>query len=421
MFDHKSLQLASYGHLDYHYFQSFLNHFKNASLVNLNGELLFSRDTELCSTTTSRLVSYQIVKRYLKLNPGDIFITNDPENGGYSFDKVFFISALTENLFLIWCDDLPLIQFKIPLSPLLENHHKNNQLWSAMIDSHPDHQLLADFFNQQINNYGSCFRATPYLDFLSEPDFQDLWFRTCKAEFDRQFDLRSQGQKSLSLKYKDQLIKVALGLEEKQNQRTITIDFSGTQIADKLSAASHIIESAMIQEFVYHYKLHQFLSQPILNQVKLMMPPKSVVSRAQAKGDHNFELQGLIRQILKHLLSQLTSNNNHKKTDSQFNLKSEIHFNLQKSSMVKNGYLMNQSFMLDDLDLLFKTEMMSMKDNDFHAELIVPEKSEINLNTFYLQSDVDQNKRYIKINHKIIKSGHYILKENDCLSIQWKI
>lgn len=417
MFDNKSLQLASYGHLDYHYFQSFLNHFKNASLVNLNGDLLFSRDTELCSTTTSRLVSYQIVKKYLKLNPGDIFITNDPENGGYSYSKVFFISSLTPNLFLIWSDDISQVQFKIPLSPLVEAHKKNAMLWSMMIEPHPQKASLTDFFEEQIEHYTSCFRATPYLDFLSEPDFQQIWFKTCKAEFDRQFDLRAQGHDELSLKYQDKLLKVSLGIEEKQNQRTINIDFSSTQLADKMCAASHVIESAMIQEFVYHYKLHQFLSQPILNQIKLIMPPKSVVSKASPTGEHNFELQGVIRQALKYLLLRL---NTPTKKGEKFTLKSEAQLNFIADSNVRAGFLLDESFALEDLTQFFKPTTMSMKENSFHGEYIVT-ASGLTLDTFYLYSDFDHNKRFIKINNKSIKSGHHQLKENDQLSIHWKI
>ncbi|WP_409479431.1 hypothetical protein [Pseudobdellovibrio sp. HCB154] len=416
MFDNKSLQLASYGHLDYHYFQSFLNHFKNASLVNLNGDLLFSRDTELCSTTTSRLVSYQIVKKYLKLNPGDIFITNDPENGGYSYSKVFFISSLTTNLFLIWSDDISQVQFKIPLSPLVEAHKKNAMLWSMMIEPHPQKQSLTEFFEQQIEHYTSCFRATPYLDFLSEPDFQQIWFKTCKAEFDRQFDLRAQGRDELSLKYHDKLLKVALGIEEKQNSRTINIDFSSTQFADKMCAASHVIESAMIQEFVYHYKLHQFLSQPILNQIKLIMPPKSVVSKAHPTGEHNFELQGVIRQALKYLLLKMNS----PKKPEKFALKSEAQLSFIADSDVCAGFLLDESFALEDLTQFFKPTTMSMKENNYHGEYTVTVPG-LTLDTFYLYSDFDHNKRFIKINNKSIKSGRHQLKENDQLSIHWKI
>ena len=417
MFDNKSLQLASYGHLDYHYFQSFLNHFKNASLVNLNGDLLFSRDSELCSTTTSRLVSYQIVKKYLKLNPGDIFITNDPENGGYSYSKVFFISALTENLFLIWSDDVSQVQFKIPLSPLVEAHKKNSMLWSMMIEPHPQKTVLAEFFEAQIEHYTSCFRATPYLDFLSEPDFQNIWFKTCKAEFERQFDLRAQGQADINIKYHEKLVKMGLGIEEKQNSRTITIDFSSTQLADKMCAASHVIESAMIQEFVYHYKLHQFLSQPILNQIKLIMPPKSVVSKANATGDHNFELQGVIRQMLKFLLLQLSGT---AKKGDKFNLKSEAQLNFIADSNVRNGFLLDESFSLEDLTQFFKPTTMSMKENNYHGEYVV-KGAGLTLDSFYLYSDFDHNKRFIKINNKSIKSGRHSLKENDQLSIHWKL
>ena len=210
---------------------------------------------------------------------------------------------------------------------------------------------------------------------------------------------------------------MGLGIEEKQNQRTITIDFSNTQLADIMCAASHVIESAMIQEFVYHYKLHQFLSQPILNQIKLMMPPKSVVSKAHATGEHNFELQGVIRQMLKYLLSQLSS----AKKGDKFTLKSEAQLCFVSDSNVRAGFLLDESFSLEDLTQFFKPTTMSMKENHYHGEYVVKSGLGLTLDSFYLYSDTDHNKRFIKINNKSIKSGRHNLKENDLLSIHWKI
>lgn len=418
MFDNKSLQLASYGHLDYYYFQSFLNQFQNASLVNDQGELLFSKDTDLCSTTTSRLVSFQIVKKYLSLSPGDIFITNDPENGGYNYSKIFFISALTENLFLIWCNETNFIQFKIPLSPLLEGHKKNPMLWSALIETHPEKEALSCFFEKQIEYFSSCFKATPYLDFLSEPDFQKIWFNTCKAEYDRQFDLRAQGQTEVNVKHADHNLKIVLKIEEKQNQRTLNIDFSNTSLAQGMSAASHVIESAMIQEFVYHYKLHQFLSQPILNQIKLIMPPKSIISKAHPQGEYNFELQSLIKQIFKHLLSQMSSS---KKTESKFTIKSEAYLSFSDDVTTYNGFLLDTHFMLDDVSKLFKPKIMCMKDNNYTCEFEFVSDKNLDLNAFYLHSTLDNNKRHLKINNKAVLAGKHSFKNGDTLSISWKI
>jgi len=416
MFNNKNLQLASYGHLDFYYFQSFLHAFENTSLVNLSGDLLFSKDTAHEPTTTSRLVVYQIVKRYLNLNPGDIFITNDPENGGYTFQKIFFISCLTPNLFLIWNENFNLVNFKIPLSPLLESHKKNSMLWSALIDNQTDSEKFNLFFNSQINHYNSCFNATPFLDFLSEPDFQQIWFTTCKSEYDRQYDLRATGQTDLSLKYFNKLIKSNLIIDERQNQKSITLDFSHTQLAEEQSAASHVIESTLIQEIVKFYNLGVFLSQPILNQIKLIMPPKSLISKAHSKGQYNFEFQSLFKQIIEHLFKKL---NNSKKLDPKFILKSEAQINLMEINI--QGLLLDDHLKIGDVYQKLTVLKQQMKDNLFICEYKKINDEPMSLNLNYLNTENSMSFRSIKINSQNINSGLYKLNKNDVLSIEWKI
>ena len=89
------------------------------SLVNQEGQLLFSKDaTQTDLLTTTRLVCFQIIKKYLQPKPLDLFIMNDPENGGYSLTKMIFVAALSDNLYVIWNKDLNFIDFKIPPTPL---------------------------------------------------------------------------------------------------------------------------------------------------------------------------------------------------------------------------------------------------------------------------------------------------------------
>jgi len=413
MFNNKSLQLASFGHLDFYYFQSFLQNFENASLVNLNGDLLYSKDTSFEPTTTSRLVVYQIVKRYLQLNPGDIFITNDPENGGFNFQKVFFISCLTPNLFLIWCHNFGEVDFKIPLSPLLESHQKNKMLWSALIDAQPERVKFNDFFEMQIAIYSSCFRATPFLTFLSEPDFQNIWFTTCKAEYDRQFDLKASGHSEMSLKFFEKLIKTQLIIEEKQNQKSILLDFSNTQLATHESVASHIVESVLIQEIVYFYNLGLFLSQPILNQIKLILPPKSIISKAHPTGLYNFEFQALFKQSIHHLFNVL---NNSKKSDPKFNLKNEAI--LYFSEFKKIGFYLDKSIMIQDLSEHFIITKQRQFENTYYGEYkLIDNKATAILRML----NQPTSNRHFHLNGQKLESGEHQLKKDDVIEFEWQI
>jgi len=413
MFNNKNLQLASFGHLDFYYFQSFLQNFENASLVNLNGDLLYSKDTSFEPTTTSRLVVYQIVKKYLQLNPGDIFITNDPENGGFNHQKIFFISCLTSNLFLIWCHNFGEVNFKIPLSPLLESHAKNKMLWTALIDAQPERIKFNEFFETQILIYNSCFRATPFLTFLSEPDFQNIWFSTCKAEYDRQYDLKAFGHSEISIKFFDKLIKTQLTIEEKQNQKSILLDFSNTQLATHESVASHIIESVLIQEIVHFYNLGLFLSQPVLNQIKLILPPKSIISKAHPTGLYNFEFQAFFKQAIHHLFSALNSS---KKVEPKFSLKNEAI--LYFSDFKKIGFFLDKNIMVQDLSDHFIVLKQRQSENIFFGQYkLISDKTAVILR---LLNQPGQH-RHFQINGQPLNSGDHLLQKDDVIEFEWQI
>ncbi|MBC7467630.1 MAG: hypothetical protein H7256_16685, partial [Bdellovibrio sp.] len=108
--------------------------FTSCSLVNADGALLASNDLSREILTTTRLVAFQIVKKYLNPKPHDLFVMNDPENGGYSLSKLIFVAAIDSNLFLIWDETNNLLDFKIPPTPLYEKNVKNSFVWKALVE-----------------------------------------------------------------------------------------------------------------------------------------------------------------------------------------------------------------------------------------------------------------------------------------------
>ena len=117
--------------------KTILNPFASASLVTDDGKLLASSDTQILKSTTGRLVALQIIKKYLNPQIADLFILNDPENGGLNYQNIFFITRLTEKLFLVFVKELNSIQFKIPPTPLYEKGSKNKTVWPFLVDQNP--------------------------------------------------------------------------------------------------------------------------------------------------------------------------------------------------------------------------------------------------------------------------------------------
>ncbi len=410
-------------HLESYKLSSLLGHFKNASLLNKKGDLLFSKDADPFKTTTSRIVLFQIVKKYLQFKVGDIFISNDPENGGTSYNRVFFISCLAENLFLIWDSECLLIDFKIPLSPLTESTKINTLLWAALIDSSSFKAEFSAFFNHNIKNYNKLFSFKTYINEISSDSFQKQWFTLAKNLFNKKFDSKSFGESSLMIKYKEQqTIKLNLLIDEKQNIRTVKCDFANTSLVltgqNQLSTASHVVESGLVIELIKFYNLENFLAQPILDHFKIILPPKSILSNAHKTGNYNFELQKVSRQIMKKNL--VTINSIEKKKDGLLNMYSTYLMQIRCQAKTHNIFLSNSRIQFDQLNL-FEQKVMQNLDGTYHTELVFKSEQIGNLSVFGIQSEYDHSKRWIKLNNSTAKVGDYTLKNGDTLSFGWKI
>ncbi len=408
-------------HLESHKFSSIISHLQNASLVNAKGELLFSKDADPFKTTTSRLVLFQIAKKYLSLSIGDVLISNDPENGGTSLSRVYFISCLSPNLFLIWDVDFFLIDFKIPLTPLLEKQRTNAFVWSALVDSQPNKEKYATFFNEQIHKFETINKFSDFIKVASDDTFQRQWFLVCKNIFIKHFEAKSFGQSELSYKYKDNVnIKLKVEVDEKQNARFFKVDFSGTSFfqPNNLSCASHVVESGLIIEFSKYYNLEKYLSQPMLDHIKLILPPKSVVTTAHKLGEFNFELQKMIRQMMRFNLSQINSQT--KKKDKKFSLYSTHLLQMNSKDETNLIFLSNSRIHFESLSF-FKQKVLQSVDGEYKASLIFNSEQPVRIHLRGICSEEDHSKRWIKINKQPVKHGSFELKKDDEIAFLWKI
>ncbi len=405
-------------HLDSHKFLSLLSPFKNASIMNSKGELIYSKDADSFKTTTSRIVLFQIAKKYLSPKPGDIIISNDPENGGTQLNRIFFICCLHINLFVVWDAELNEVQFKIPLTPLVENNKKNEMIWQALIESQPAAEKFRNFFEKQIQKMNQMQVFKKFITSVAAESFQKTWFKLTKSIFEDHFSLKSYGQHQLSIEYRSQSIKINAEADEKQNVKAFKLDFSGTSMAQNFSCASHVVESGLIIEISKFYHFEKCLSQPILDHLKLVLPPRSVVSKSIATGEYNFELQKLTRQMMKHCLNQM--NIQGKKTEKKFNIYSTAYLSLNSEHLQFSNFLSNSriDFLIGDL---FDKKILHHSEREYKAVLKYRLDKTSQLNLYGVKSETDSEIRWIKINGEIAHHAQFILKKNDELSFEWKI
>lgn len=304
--------------------QQFLQRFQSASIVNGDGSLLGSVDSETDLLTTTRLVAFQIIKKYLAPKPLDLFIMNDPENGGFSYSKIIFVTALDTDLYLIWSESCSLINFKIPPTPIYEKNKKNQFVWSALVDAHPASTELALFFEKQKLLIDQLILQTELVRALSQVKNQNIWLKSTQEIFDQQLQSKAFGNFESSFKTNNnQLIKLKTQIEDRQTTRLITFDLSSTSPAAEYHAASHIIESALIHQIIRFYQITEYLSQSVLDKIKTILPPKSIVSKAHPTGLHNHEIQQLFSQLAAYNLQQLNSQS--RKPTGQFEAEAEFY------------------------------------------------------------------------------------------------
>ncbi len=405
-------------HLDSHKFLSMLSPFKNASIMNNKGELIYSKDADSFKTTTSRIVLFQIAKKYLSPKPGDIVISNDPENGGTQLNRIFFICCLHTNLFVVWDSELNEVQFKIPLTPLVENNKKNEMIWQALIESQPAAEKFRNFFEKQIQKMNQMQVFKKFIASIAAESYQKTWFKLTKSIFEDHFSLKSYGQHQLAIEYRNHHIKINAAADEKQDIKSFKIDFSSTAMAQNFSCASHVVESGLVIEISKFYHFEKCLSQPILDHLKLMLPPKSVVSKSIPTGEYNFELQKLTRQMMKHCLNQM--NIQGKKIEKKFNIYSTAYLSLNSDHVQFSNFLSNSriDFLIGDL---FDKKILNHSEREYKAVLKYRLDKTSQFNLYGVKSDTDTETRWIKINGEIAHHGQFILKKNDEVSFGWRI
>lgn len=409
--------------LNYQYqLKTLLKNFDSCSLVNADGALIFSKDNRVELLTTSRLVVFQIIKKYLNPNPLDIFIINDPENGGYKYSRPIFLTCLAKNLFLVWDEINDDIDFKIPPTPIFDQGKKNEFVWSALLSQGPTALKLEQFFVAQKNRIDALLSMKNLLDLIANMKNQSLWLNATAEIFSQQFNNKAHGTvESFFQLPNSQTIKMKFSAEEKQNIKLITFDFTNTHLADKNHCSSHVTESSVIKKIIEAYQIEDFFTQSVLDKIKMVMPPRSIVSKPNSTGESNQEIQEICSQLSEHNIKIL--NSNHRKTKPQFEFNSFLSFDLKGQDGFSRNYLSKQLSYFQDFEKFIDNRSLKLTnfkrtEEQSHIIFMVNSDSEINLIVNNNYGSKNPNK-FIQLNGQNLSKGQYELKSNDQIEIKW--
>lgn len=414
--------------MNFHHFQivsqSIVKSFPSASLITDDGKLIASYDQADLVSTTSRLVVFHIVKKYLQPHIGDMIIMNDPENGGLDYQHIFFVSRLTEDLYLVFVQQTNGIDFKIPPTPLFEKKQKNKLIWSLLVEPNPNSSLLASFFEQAFETIEKIILLKKDLSGLSDKKNQNTFFKTISQIFELKFNNQALGFAETSHKLSDtEQIKFKLSVDEKVNQRTVLIDFSQTSLATDTSAASHVIESILIQKLASFYKMSNLVSQPFLDHIRVSLPPKSIVSKATATGSKNLFLQKTISEIFHFLLESLTVKAN--KSKNKLELPMDLMMSLHLDSEVCHIHADSKKFHFENLESVIHSKKliplsMNSIENKISMRFKIGAVQKASFQNRIKMGEVPQNFLVCKTSLNK-KADLQALSEGDEFEFNWKI
>ena len=410
-------------HKTHDFVKLLLSPFQSSSLITDEGKLLGSADAGELQSLTSRLVVFQIVKKYLNPQIGDLIILNDPDNGGLNYQNLFFTTRLTERLYLVFVKEISVIQFKIPPTPLFEKGTKNKTIWPFLVEQHPQAALLSIFFEAHWNQVAALKKMQSALTELSIVKNQMTYLKVIQTIFDRQFGNKAMGQNEIVCKLTaTEFVKLKLSIDEKQSQRTISADFSQCSVAQKISAASHIIESCLIKALADHYDMTEFISQPLLDRIRLSLPPQSIVSKAHPLGSYNLLLQKIVSEQVAYLLSNLSRQT---KTAAAFKLIPEFKIALKINHHLHMISGNSKRLQFSDLDYLIQSHQViplaaQNTDGKIKLKLKIKSTSEIMLMPQLHLSDYPQD--FLMVSGRSVSANaETLLKQDDVLELNWKL
>ncbi|MBC7743395.1 MAG: hypothetical protein H7061_14455 [Bdellovibrionaceae bacterium] len=396
--------------------------FPSCSLVSADGALLASNDLSREILTTTRLVAFQIVKKYLNPKPLDLFVMNDPENGGYSLSKLIFVAAIDANLYLIWDETNNLIDFKIPPTPLYEKNVKNSFVWKALVENNENSAELASFFENEKMKVDVAARQSELVKNLALPKSQSHWLKATQEIFEQQFSNKAMGSFDGQFKTPtNQLLKLKYTAEEKQNIKLISLDFTNTGLGTTYHAASHVVESGLVQKLVQFYQVEKFLTQSILDKIKIILPPKSIASKAHPTGRYNQEIQTTCGQLCQHNLTQL--NSQLRKSAVSFEIDSELCLELKAHGKNFNLQFQGKTILLPGFEQLIqdqfiKISRMQKTDHGFQLQfrILKTEVEHLKITTRLGGVKTDE---VITVNDSALGSELVKLQTGDEVSLKW--
>ena len=303
-----------------------------------------------------------------------------------------------------------------------KKNKKNEFVWKALVDNNENSAEMTAFFENEKNKINVLMTQTDLIRTVAQSKYQSLWLKATQEIFDHQFSNKALGSYECQHKTStNQIIKLKFSAEERQNVKQILLDFSNSSLATTYHAASHVIESGLIQKLIQFYEVDSYLTQSILDKIKIILPPKSIASKAHATGQFNHELQSVSGQLCQHNLTQL--NSQIRKSQAIFEIESELRIELKAKNQVFQMNFQQKNMSLPCLESFIQDQVIEIKkmqrtDHQFNLSFKVL-KSDLNILRITTQLGLNKNSHYFKINDVDVLAADHPIKVGDAVTMKW--
>jgi hypothetical protein len=199
------------------------------------------------------------------------------------------------------------------------------------------------------------------------------------------------------------------------------LDLTNTNLATDFHAASHVVESAAIKKITDFYGWGEFFNQSILDKIKIILPPRSIVSKPHPDGRHNLSIQSICSQLCEHLLVQFNSPG--RKSHTSFQYTNFLSFKIKAGEKYYNNLITKNAVTIESVEELVnqqKIELKSMRRLDNRSHIVFEVKSDESLLlTVNNRYDLENSDIKFKVNSKNQALGTHELKKNDLVELTW--
>ncbi|MBC7421349.1 MAG: hypothetical protein H7328_11525 [Bdellovibrio sp.] len=176
-----------------------------------------------------------------------------------------------------------------------------------------------------------------------------------------------------------------------------------------------------MQKLIQFYQIESYLSQSVLDKIKIILPPKSIASKAHPVGAFNHKIQSICMQLCQDNLTQL--NSQIRKSSATFEIDSELNLELKSKNRNYRLKFHQKNVSLLNFEQLIQEKIISVKkmqktEQFFHLsfKVLQPKIEQLKVTT---KLGCMKQGEVVKINGETFLANECAIKAGETVTLKW--